>query len=189
MKKLLLSTAVLVALTYAAIAQSPSILQSLPPEVQKDIESVRARCREYAVSVNNQPNIPSDDAGLTSFTVSGAQAVMVNNLEICGPAGGGKGANYSNRGSYSLAIYVRSGNAWRKALSTEAVGDVFLSIDWLKDNKFKAMVLHVFSGNKDCPTHDVMVRNGNENYVFPAWKQSCAAVVKWDGTKFTYKPL
>ena len=28
-----------------------------------------------------------------------------------------------------------------------------------------------------------------QSYVFPAWKQSCDAVVKWDGTKFTYKPL
>jgi hypothetical protein len=54
---------------------------------------------------------------------------------------------------------------------------------------FKALVLNVFSGNKDCPTRDVVVREGRESYVFPAWKQSCTAVVKWNGTKFTYKPL
>ena len=51
------------------------------------------------------------------------------------------------------------------------------------------MVLSVFSGNKDCPTRDVLVREGKDSYVLPAWKQSCDAVVKWDRTKFTYKPL
>jgi hypothetical protein len=34
----------------------------------------------------------------------------------------------------------------------------------------------------------VLVREGKESYVVPAWKQSCDAIVKWDGTKFTYKP-
>lgn len=102
-----------------------------------------------------------------------------------------------NRGSYTVAIYVRSRNAWRKALSTEVVGSVFLSTEGLKetDNKFNALVLSVFGGNKDCPTRDVLVRGGKESkenkesYVFPAWKQSRDAVVKWDGTKFTYRPL
>ena len=52
------------------------------------------------------------------------------------------------------------------------------------------LVLSIFGGNKYCPTRDVPVREeGKESYVFPAWKQSCDAVVKWDGTKFTYKPL
>jgi hypothetical protein len=115
------------------------------------------------------------------------QAVMINNLEICGGECL-RGANCSNRGSYEVAIYVRSGHAWRKALSTEAVGRVFLSTD--TNNKFTALVLSVFSGNKDCPTHDVLVREGKERYgVVPAWKQSCDAVVRWDGIKFTYKPL
>ena len=38
------------------------------------------------------------------------------------------------------------------------------------------MVLSVFSGNKDCPTRDVLGGEGKESYVFPAWKQSWAAV-------------
>jgi hypothetical protein len=46
----------------------------------------------------------------------------------------------TNRNSYSVAIYVRA--AWRKALSTEVTGSVFLSTDWLKEPPvFKVMVL------------------------------------------------
>ena len=69
------------------------------------------------------------------------------------------------------------GKAWKKALSTDAVGGFFLSTKEQKEtnNEFKALVLNVLGGNKDCP---VRYR-----------KESCAAVVKWDGTKFTYKPL
>jgi hypothetical protein len=180
-------------------AQSSSpILESLPAEVQKDIESVRAACREqlgYRKSesfdpfVSGVPRVSSGDDGLSLFTVSGKRAVMVSDLELCGSECF-KAANCSNRGSYGIAIYVRSGNAWRKALSTEAVGTVFLSLDGLDEPpKFKAMVVSVFSGNKDCPTHDVVVREGEQSYVFPAWKQSCDAIVKWNGTKFTYEPL
>jgi hypothetical protein len=72
---------------------------------------------------------------------------------------------------------------------TDVVGDIFLSTDLVKSGEFKVMVLSVFSGNKDCPTRDVKVREGRESYVFPAWKQSCDAVVRWDGTKFTFKAL
>jgi hypothetical protein len=57
----------------------------------------------------------------------------------------------------------------------KAVGDVFLSTDKKIHTEFRALVLSVFSGNKDCPVQ--------------YWKQSCDAVVKWDGKKFTYKPL
>jgi hypothetical protein len=178
-------------------AQSSSpILESLPAEVQKGIEAIRAACREHVGADASQSlamgvsRVSSGDEGLTDFTLSGAQAVMVSNLELCG-GGCFKGANCSNRASYSITIYIRSRNTWREALSTEAVGRVFLSTDGLKDDppKFKAMVLSVFSGNKDCPTRDVVMREGKERYVFPAWKQSCDAVVKWDGTKFTYEPL
>jgi hypothetical protein len=181
-------------------AQSSSpILESLPAEVQKDIESVRAACREQLGADASQSwidpfangvfRVSSGDEGLTDFTVSGAQAVMVSNLELCG-GGCFKGANCSNRASYDIAIYIRSGKVWRKALSTEAVGTVFLSLDGLDDPpKFKAMVLSVFSGNKDCPTRDVVEVREGKRVVFPAWKQSCDAIVKWNGTKFTYEPL
>jgi hypothetical protein len=203
-KTLMIATALMIGAFSSAAAQpSPSVLQSLPAEVQKQIEDVRAACREYLVAQDKDPNqswmsstannnkvhsVSSGDDGLTRFTVSGAQAVMVSDLELCGGQCL-RGANSSNRGTYSVTIYIRSKNAWRKALSTDVVGSVFLSTDWLNNNKFTAMVLSVPAGNKDCPTRDLLVREGRDSYVLPAWKQSCDAVVKWNGTKFIYRRL
>jgi hypothetical protein len=79
--------------------QAPSsVLQSLPAEVQDDIERVRAGCREYldaagadasqsriSPNATGQSRVSSGDDGLDLFTVSGAQAVMVNNLELYVP--------------------------------------------------------------------------------------------------------
>jgi hypothetical protein len=95
------------------------------------------------------------------------------------------------QGQLPRTIYIRSRSVWRKALSTQAVGSFFLSIDgWKEPPAFKALVLSVFGGNKDCATHDIPLgKEGKERLFFPAWKQSCDAVVKWNGTKFTYKPL
>jgi hypothetical protein len=202
-RKILLASVMTLALGSAharpvpSFATQPSseILKSLPTKVQKEIEDLRASCREFgeipkAYDPNStyQPEITSGDGGLITFALSGAPAVMVNNQYICGGECL-RGANCSNRNSYGITVYVRSGKAWRKVLETEAVGDVFLSTDWVRSGEFKVMVLSVFSGNKDCPTRDVRVRDGNESYVMPAWKQSCDAVVRWDGTKFTFKPL
>jgi hypothetical protein len=242
-KTLLIATALTTsAYTFSSVAAQPSssVLQSLPAEVQKEIEDVRARCREHlsadaspssspsygawkphdwgptpeipgvtppttapsettpstppgavpgpqtSTAPASGPTVSSGDEGLILFTVSGMQAVMVSDLELC-DGQCHTGANCSNRGSYGIAIYVRSINGtWRKALSTDARRSVFLSTD---NNKFKALVLSVAGGNKDCPTRDAMYREGKETYVFPAWKQSCDAVVRWNGTKFTYKPL
>ena len=139
-------------------------------------------------TANTVHSVSSEDEGLIQFTVSGARAVMVSDLELCGGQCL-RGANSSNRGAYSVTIYIRSKNAWRKALSTDVAGSVYLSTDWLNNNKFTAMVLSVPGGNKDCPTRDVSVREGKDSYVLPAWKQSCDAVVKWDGKKFIYRPL
>ena len=168
--------------------EAASLLGSLPAEVQKDIGDIRARCRVHLVNAD-ETRVSSGDEGLEVFTVSGVQAVMIDERELCD--GCFKGANCSNRGSYDVTIYLRSGKAWRKALSTEATGSVFLSTDRVKDPAaFKALVLNVFGGNKDCPTRDIPLgRVGKERLFLPAWKQSCAAVVKWNGTKFTYKPL
>ncbi len=199
---LMIASAVMIcAYPLPSIAAQPpsSVLQSLPGEVQKAVDDLRAGCREYLGGDGNQSwvsplanpvhSVSSGDEGLEVFTVSGAQAVMVNDLELCGGQCL-RGANCSNRGSYQVAIYVRSGRAWRKALDTEAVEKVFLRTDELKQPPaFEALVLNVFGGNKDCPTHDASVQEDGESFVFPAGKQSCAAVVKWDGTKFTYRPL
>jgi hypothetical protein len=173
-KTLMIATALMTGAFSSAAAQpSPSVLQSLPAEVQKNIEGVRFACRGHLVAEGEPDWHP--DGGLRLLTVSGLKAVMVNNRELCGDQCF-KGANCSNRDSYPVAIYVRSGNAWKKALSTEAVGVVFLSTDL--NDKFKTLVLSVYSGNKDCPTRDLLVREGKESYVIPAHKQSCDAIVR-----------
>ena len=84
--------------------------------------------------------------------MSPAQAVMVSDLELCGGQCL-RGANCSNPGSYYIAIYVRSGKAWRKASRPRPPGGFFLSRG--DNDKFKVPVLNVFSGNKDCSTHDI----------------------------------
>jgi hypothetical protein len=205
MKRLLTATAaVLITLLGTAHARpvpnfveplSSEVLKSLPPKVQEEIENLRASCREYGPKSMHgddgstyQPHITSGDDGLITFTLSGAPAVMVNHQYICGGECL-RGANCTNRNSYTIAIYRRSGSTWGEVFNTDVVGDIFFSTDWVKSGEFKAMVLSVFSGNKDCPTRDLAYREGKEKYVFPAWKQSCDAVVRWDGTKFTFKPL
>jgi hypothetical protein len=55
-------------------------LQSLPPKVQKQIEDVRASCREYLSTANRLASVSSGDDGLETFTVSGLEAVMINEL-------------------------------------------------------------------------------------------------------------
>ena len=167
-------------------AKTPSsVLQALPAEVQKNIEEVRTACREYWNNIGADPSQPisplevaprvsSGDDGLILFTVSGTQAVMVSNLALCGGQCL-KGAVCSTVGSYDINIYVRTGHAWRNALSTR-VGAAFLSTDKETHTKFNALVLSVSGAdNKHCHV--------------PFWKQYCDMVVKWYGQKFTYKPL
>ncbi len=170
--------------THAKTASS--ILESLPAEVQKNIEEVRDRCREWWNERGEDPSQPiypalvaprvsSGDDGLILFTVSGAQAVMVSDQALCGGQCL-KGATCTTVGSYDLSIYIRTGQSWRNALSTSVCCDVFLSTDTVTYTKFIALVLHVSGAdNKHCHV--------------PFWKQYCDIVVKWDGKKFTYKPL
>jgi hypothetical protein len=118
-------------------AETPSsVLQSLPAEVQKHIEDTRAECRAYW----NRHGIadPSDlwpllvssgDEGLISFTLSGARAVIVSDLHLCGDQCI-KSVTCSTAGGSSFDIYVRTGNAWRNVLSTTASGPEFLSLDF-----------------------------------------------------------
>ena len=53
----------------------------------------------------------------------------------------------------------------------------FLSTGWVKENifEFNALVLRVSGVDKNCRVKD--------------WKQFCDMLIKWDGKKFTYKPL
>ena len=100
---------------------------------------------------------------------------MVSDQALCGGQCL-KGATCSTVGGYELKIYVRTGQSWRNALSTTVCCDVFLSTDKETHTKFNALVLSVSGAdNKHCHV--------------PVWKQYCDMVVKWDGKKFTYKPL
>jgi hypothetical protein len=124
----------------------------------------------------------SGDEGLATFTVSGAQAVVVDELKFCGGGQCTHGVNCATGYTHSVAIYVRYGNVWRKSFSVDATEPIFLSIEPYADN-FRALVLSVHAGwDLGCP-----VRNKND---LTAWKrEKCDFVVKWDGTKFTHKPL
>ena len=120
--KLSALTAIVLTLAAAPARAETSVLQSLPAEVQKDIEDVRAACREnldargadasqswISPTAHAVASVSSGDDGLILFTVSGAQAVMVNDLELCGgQCLRGGGGNCSNWGGYTVAIYVRA---------------------------------------------------------------------------------
>ena len=94
MKKTLLIAAALTtwALSPSAAQETSSVLQSLPTEVQKNIEQVRTSCREYFAGMGVDPSqsipyvpprVSSGDEGLNLFTLSGSQAVMVSDLHLC----------------------------------------------------------------------------------------------------------
>ena len=61
-------------------------------------------------------------------------------------------------------------------LSTE-VDNVFLSLG-RDQTAFKAMVLGISAGSKDCPKR-----------LRTWWKLPCDVIVRWNGTKFTYEAL
>src|SRR5262249_10348447 len=109
--------------------ESSPVLQSLPAEVQKEIERVRAACREELGHRGlAMRSVSSGDDGLIQFTLSGTRAVMIDHVELCGGASF-KGFNHTTVGSHTIVVYVRSGNSWRKILSTDAGEKVFLSVD------------------------------------------------------------
>jgi hypothetical protein len=155
------------------------VLQSLPAEVQKHIEDTRAECRAYWNSHGiADPSdlwpllVSSGDEGLISFTLSGARAVIVSDLHLCGDQCI-KSVTCSTAGGSSFDIYVRTGNAWRNVLSTTASGPEFLSLDLLDLNRnppaFRAMVLGIPGDSKDCPKRRMFIRT----YGPTAWKRPC----------------
>jgi hypothetical protein len=160
-----------------ASAQAP-LLSSLPSDVQHKIERVRQSCP------SGEPVTEGDD-GLQIFTVSGAQAVLVDALNFCG--GGVRcihAVNCATGYTHDVAIYIRDDNVWRRAFFVFATGPIFLSFEPTADPNFRVLVLsvHAGEGDLDCP-----VRNKNNT---AAWKyEKCDFVVKWDGTKFVHKPL
>ena len=125
-KTVLIATALVTwALSPSAAQDTSSILQSLPAEVQKNIEDTRAACREYFTSIGIdpsqsggyvEPRVSSGDGGLMLFTVSGSQAVIVSDLHLCGDqcikgvtcsTAGGSGFN--RRAIRTMGIPVKRG--------------------------------------------------------------------------------
>jgi hypothetical protein len=182
LKKLLMSIAVMVALTGIASAgdewidpaKSTRLLSTLPVEAKRMIETVRNSCL-------SDMNPTSGDEGLIEFTIQGSQAVLVDELNFCSNGECNHGVNCATGFTHDVAIYVRSGKSWRKVLSRNATEKIFLSLDPYT-SKFRALVMSVHGGDEGCPFRD---KNDPT-----AWKrEKCDFVVKWDGTKFVWKPL
>jgi hypothetical protein len=178
----IISIGLLILMSLPAFAETPSpVLRSLPPTVQKEIEQIRESCPL------DEKNTSADE-GLWTFTVSGAQAVLIDTLNFCG---GGRqcfhSVNCATGYTHSVAIYVRHRDVWRKSFSVDATEPIFLSLEPYAENPdfraFRALVLSVHAGwDLGCP-----VSNKNDPR---AWKrEKCEFVVKWNGTKFTYRPL
>jgi hypothetical protein len=94
------------------------------------------------------------------------------------------GVNCAIGYAHQVEIYVRRGNVWRKSFSVQATEPTFLSVEPSENPNFRALVLSVGAGDTvlGCP-----IRNKNDP---TAWKHGkCDFVVKWDGTKFSHKPL
>ena len=177
-KVVIIAVGLVALFTSHTIAEEP-ILRSLPANVQKEIEQIRQSCREIGSST-----VAEGDDGLRTFTVSGVQAVLIDELDVCG---GGfdciHGVNCATGYTHDVAIYVRSRDVWRKSFSVAATDRIFLSIEPYT-GKFRALVLSVHGGDEalHCPLRD---KNAGD-----AWKhEKCDFVVKWDGAKFIYRPL
>jgi hypothetical protein len=188
-RTLLIATALMTwALSPSAAQDDSPVLHSLPAEVQKNIEDTRAACRAYlndrGIADASDFLLSSGDVGLISFALSGAQAVMVSNLKLCGGQCLDK-VNCDNRGGSEIIIYVRAGSTWKTAYEDSPIGDVFLSLDWSRDPPaFRAMVLNIQAASKECPKRyrDRLIR-------IRGFKWPCDVIVRWNGAKFTYDAL
>jgi hypothetical protein len=185
MKKTLLIATALTASAYTGATQeAASLLESLPAEVQKGIEEIRASCRSVDVETLA---VTSGDSGLIQFLLGDRKAVLVDDIVLCG--GCYKGYNCSNRGTRHVRVYALFGNAWRKVpfLETASItGDVFVSYVPGKyrpeGQKLNALVVDLYEGNKECPTRRAASASA-QSY------EARSCVVRWNGTKFIYKPL
>ncbi len=186
MTRTLATLASLAALVIPVVhAETPSpLLQSLPAEVQKHIEETRTSCRSIG---NEDMAVTSGDSGLIQFLLGGRKAVLVDDILLYG--GCYHGYNCSNRGTRDVRVYALFGNAWRQVpfLETASItGDIFMSYVPGKyrpeGQELNALVVNLFIGNKECPTRSAGSTSAQ------SWEvRSC--VVRWNGTKFTYKPL
>ena len=180
-KTFLIATALTSLMAGGVHAQDDSsILQSLPSKVQEGIEVIRKACKEESSEVA----AATGDSGLTEFLLGGKHAVMIDHGMICGDCV--KGVTCSNRGQRLIEIYRLQGKTWRKVLSEDQfTEDIYLSYQPggnADGREFNALVGKLFVGNKGCPTRDAPDMNTQAREARPC-------VVKWNGTKFTYKPL
>jgi hypothetical protein len=156
-----------------------SILRSLPAKVQKNIEELRTSCKDH----QSEAEVTSGDDGLIQFTLGSKPAVMIDNIMICG--GCMKGVSCTNRGTRFVEIYMLSGRkTWTKVLSEENfTGDIFVSVKpGQNTQELNALVGNLFVGNKDCPTREAPSTSSQS-------REARTCVVRWQGNKFTYKPL
>jgi hypothetical protein len=86
-----------------------------------------------------------------------------------------------------VRVYALFGNAWRMVLSNDNItGDIFVSNVPGKyrpeGQQLNALVVNLFVGNRECPTRIA------DSTSAQSWEaRSC--VVRWNETRFTYKPL
>jgi hypothetical protein len=146
----IISITLLILMSLPASAET-SVLRSLPSAVQKKTGEIRNNCP------GDEKNT-SGDEGLQTFTVSGAQAVLVDELNFCG----GQltclhGINCATGYSHQVEIYIRRGNVWTKSFSVQATEPILLIVDWgaaspSENPKFRALVLSVHGGDDmGCP--------------------------------------
>jgi hypothetical protein len=173
MKKLLLASVFAVLVT--PVFAETSFLRSLPSEVQKVIEETRAACKDVDVHVT------SGDEGFERFKLGGKQALLIDASLLC--EGCSAGLNCSNRGTRYVEVYVLQGGRWSKVLSNHNItGDIFISRKPGTSEELNALVVTLYIGNKECPTR--MMPSASEQS-----REARDCVVRWNGSKFTYKPL
>jgi hypothetical protein len=171
--KIIATAAIVATIAPAEAQQFDNALQTLPANVQKAIKATRDSCPAEKTT--------SGDEGLHVFGVSGLDAVLVDELALCGGECF-KGNNCATGYTHNVTIYVGSGNALKKVFSVEATEPIFVSTEPYT-GKFRALVLSVHAGwDLGCP-----VRNKNDP---TAWKrEKCDFVIRWDGSRFVHKPL
>jgi hypothetical protein len=180
LRKLSTAVALTMALTSFVHAETSTLMQSLPRSAQKSIENTRAECKE--LGENSQT---SGDVGLVTFTLDGKQAVLIDPMILCN--GCHAGFNCTNRGTRDVEVHVRRGNSWAKVLANDNItGDIFISAKpgapGPIGQELNALVVDLYVGNKDCPTREAATSSA-QSY------EARSCILRWNGTRFTYRPL
>jgi hypothetical protein len=149
-------------------------------ERQAAIEEMRTSCKDIR-SEKSEVTL-SGDEGLIRFTLGSKPAVMIDDIMICGECY--HGVSCTNRGTRNVEIYMLSGRTWTKVLSEEYfTGDIFVSVKpGQNTQELNALVGYLYIGKKDCPTREAPDASSQS-------REARTCVVRWQGNKFTYKPL